>query len=157
FCDVLRFLDEQLVIIYQTNAAQRGLGDLAFLLARMVFNPDFVPGIKPAAAMQEFKTMSGSPHGKLLEELTAVMIKGDEEVLKKFISENFSARFRDAVPLTERLPRLKRIGSRIKDASVEKLVYDGEKTDIHFKTPEGMLIFGVLVTAGKISGIMVQD
>ncbi|MBK6635827.1 MAG: beta-lactamase family protein [Chitinophagaceae bacterium] len=157
FCDVLRFLDEQLVIIYQTNAAQRGLGDLAFLLARMVFNPDFVPGIKPAAAMQEFKTMAGSPQGKLLEELTAVMIKGDEEALKKFISENFSARFRDAVPLTERLPRLKRIGSRIKDASVEKLLYDGEKTDIHFKTPEGMLIFGVLVTDGKISGIMVQE
>lgn len=157
FCDVLRFLDEKLVIIYQTNAAQRGLGDLAFLLARMVFDPKFVPGIKPAAATQEFKTIAVSPNGKLLEGLTAVMINGNEEALKKYISENFSLQFRDAVPLAERLPRLKRIGSRIKDAPVEKLVYDGEKTDIHYITPEGRLIFGVLVTGGKISGIMLQD
>ncbi len=157
FCDVLRFLDEKVVIIYQTNAAQRGLGDLAFLLARMVFNADFVPEVKPAGAMQEFKTIAESPQGKLLQELITVMIKGEDEQLKKFISENFSPRFIDAVPMAERLPRLKKIGTRIKDAPVEKLIFDGEKTDMFFKTSSGTLIFGAMVQQGKIDGLMVQD
>jgi CubicO group peptidase (beta-lactamase class C family) len=157
FCDVLRFLDEKVVIIYQTNAMQRGLGDIAFDLARMVFNKDFVPVIKPAAALQEFKTLAESPQGKLVEELTVLMKKGDEELLKKFINENFSPRFRDAVPLAERLPRLKKIGARMKDLPIEKVTYDGEKTEIFFKSPSGILIFGALVSEGKIAGLLVQD
>jgi CubicO group peptidase (beta-lactamase class C family) len=157
FCDVLRFLDEKVVIIYQTNAMQRGLGDIAFDLARMVFNKDFVPAIKPAAVLQEFKTLAESPQGKLVEELTVLMKKGDEELLKKFINENFSPRFRDAVPLAERLPRLKKIGARMKDLPIEKVTYDGEKTEIFFKSPSGILIFGALVSEGKIAGLLVQD
>ena len=62
-----------------------------------------------------------------------------------------------AVPFEVRLPRLKKIGSRVKDAAIEKVIYDGEKTDIYFKIPTGMLIFGAIVHEGKIDGIMVQD
>ena len=157
FCDVLRFLDEKVTIIFQTNAAQRGQNDIAFLLARMVFNPDFVPAVKPAVAGKEFKTLPESPQGKLLQELTSLMIKGEDGPMIKFINENFATRFIAAVPLEVRLPRLKKIGSLIKDAAIEKVIYDGEKTDIYFKTSTGMLIFGAIVQAGKIDGIMVQD
>jgi CubicO group peptidase (beta-lactamase class C family) len=157
FCDMLRFLDEKVTIIFQTNASQRGQNDIAFLLARMLFNPGFVPDIKPAAAVQEFKTLAESPHGKLIQQLTDVIIKGEDEPIKKFIAENFDPRFIKAVPITERLPRLKKVGGRIKDAPVEKIMYDGEKTDIYFKTPTGMLIYGVVVNLGKIDGLMLQD
>ncbi len=157
FCDVLRFLDEKVTIIFQTNAAQRGQNDIAFLLARMVFNPGFGPDVKPASAMQEFKTLAEAPHGKILQELTSIMIQGANEPLKKFITDNFTPRFNDAVPLAERLPRLKKIGSRIKDASIEKVMYDGEKTDIYFKTATGTVIFGAIIQQGKIDGLMVQD
>ena len=57
FCDVLRFPDEKVVIIYQTNAWQFGPGDVAFDLARMVFNPDFVSAIKPAIAYRSLKPL----------------------------------------------------------------------------------------------------
>lgn len=157
FCDVLRFMDEKLVIIYQTNAMQRGLGNIAFDLAQMVFNPDFVPVVKPAAATREFKTLAESPQGELVEKLTRLMITGDEELLKKFIQENFTPRFRDAVPLAERLPRLKKIGGRMKDLPIEKVTYDGEKTEIFFRSPSGILVFGALVSEGKIAGLLVQD
>lgn len=157
FCDVLRFLDEKVVIIYQTNASQRGLGDLAFDLARMVFNPDFVSGIKPAAAMQEFKTIAESPHGKIVEDLISLMIKGDEEPLKKFFNKYFARGFRDAVPLEVRLPRLKKIGLRMKDVPVEKVTYDGEKVEVFFKSPSGILLFGALISENKIAGLLLQD
>jgi CubicO group peptidase (beta-lactamase class C family) len=157
FCDVLRYLDEKLTIIFQTNAAQRGQNDIAFLLARMVFDPGFVPDVKPAAAMQEFKTLAESPQGKLLQELTAVMINGEEEPLKKFINDHFNPRFIEAVPWAERLPRLKKIGSRIKDATIDKVTYDGQKTEIYYKTPTGIFIFGALVHEEKIGGLLFQD
>ena len=85
------------------------------------------------------------------------MIKDEDESLKKFINEKFEPRFIAAVPFTVRLPRLKKIGSRIKDAAVEKVMYDGEKTDIYFKTATGIIIFGAIVQEGKFDGIMVQD
>jgi CubicO group peptidase (beta-lactamase class C family) len=157
FCDMLRFLDENVVIIYQTNAMQRGLGNIAFDLARMVFDSSFTPEVKPAASVQEFKTLEETPSGKTVKELTDLMKKGEEEPLKKFISEQFAPGFRDAVPLAERLPRLKKIGARMKDLPIEKVTYDGEKTEIFFKTTSGTLIFGVLLSEGKIAGLLLQD
>ena len=73
----------------------------------MVFNPDFVSATKPAIAIQEFKTIAESLHGKIKEELISLIKKGDEEPLRKFINDNFSPRFRDAVPLTTSPSRLK--------------------------------------------------
>jgi hypothetical protein len=157
FCDVLRFLDEKVFIIYQTNAMQRGLGDIAFLLAKMVFIPDFVPEIKPAASVQEFSSIAESPNGKILTELTSLMIKGEDGPLKEFINANFTTGFLNAVPFTERLPRLKKFGTNMKGSPVEKVIYDGEKTDIHYKTAEGKLIFGAMIVDGKIDGLMVEN
>jgi CubicO group peptidase (beta-lactamase class C family) len=157
FCDVLRYLDEKLTILFQTNAAQRGQNDIAYLLARMVFDTGFVPNIIPAAAMKEFKTLAESPQGKLLNEFTAVMIKGEEGPLKKFVNDHFNPRFIEAVPWAERLPRLKKLGSRIKEATMEKVMYDGQKTEIYYKTPNGIFIFGALVHEGKIGGLLIQD
>jgi hypothetical protein len=59
--------------------------------------------------------------------------------------------------LAERLPRLKKIGARMKDLPIEKVTYDGEKTEIFFKTTSGTLIFGVLLSEGKIAGLLLQD
>ncbi len=157
FCDMLRFLDEKVVIIYQTNAMQRGLGNIAFDLARMVFDTAFTPVVTPAAALQEFKTIEETPFGKIVKQLTDLMIQGQDEPLKKFISQHFAPRFQDAVPLEERLPRLKKIGARMKDLPIEKVTYDGEKTEIFFKAPSGALVFGVVVSEGKIAGLLVQD
>lgn len=157
FCDFLRYLDENVVIIYQTNAIKRGLGDLAFLLARMIFVPGFNPEVKPEAAVQEFKTLAEAPNGKLLEEFTSVMIKNDENALKTFINQHFSPNFIARVPLEERLPRLKKIGGRIKDATIEKVTFDGEKTEIYFKSASDRLTFGAIIENGKIDGLMVMD
>ena len=71
------------MIIYQTNAKQFGPGDVAFDLARMVFNPDSLSAIKPAIAIQEFKTIAESLHRKIVEELISLVKKGGEEPLRK--------------------------------------------------------------------------
>lgn len=158
FCDVLRYLDEDVVIIYQTNAIKPGLGEVAFQLARFNFVPGYDPLREQAAVVRQFKTMAEAPDGKLAEAFIGVLKNGEEAAMKKFVEENFSPGFLNAASWDQRFPRLKRVGERLKKATMgETITFDGEKIEAAFKSPEGDFTFGIIIDGGKIGGFGVLD
>lgn len=158
FCDMLRYLDENVVIIYQTNAIKDGLGEVAFHLARFNFFPDYSPQVPQAGPLQEFKTLSEAPNGKLVESFINKLKKSEEAELKKFVEEYFSPGFIAAASWDQRFPRLKRIGGRLKSATMgNRITFDGDKNEVAFKSPDGDFMFGVSVKNGKIEGFGILD
>lgn len=157
FCDMLRYLDEGLLIIYQTNALKPGLGELAFQLARINFIPGFTPALPGAGTIQEFNTLAEAPNGQLVDSFINVLKTGEEAALKLFVNENFSPQFLNAASWEQRFPRLKRIGARLKNGTAGKITFDGEKNEIAFSSAEGDFTFGVGVRDGKIDGFGILD
>ncbi|MEO8066871.1 MAG: serine hydrolase domain-containing protein [Flavobacteriales bacterium] len=112
FADVLFYVDEGVTIVLMSNAAPKGMQDLAWEIGRTLL----VPGYKPQL-QQPGKMLPGVPDGPVGETMKAlsaiIAATGSDEELKTWFADHFGPGFLNDFPMKEHVAVFKQLRTDI--------------------------------------------
>lgn len=153
FCDFLRYVDEKVTIIMFTNSMRHEFQTIPREIAGVFFRPDYKPSLNLNPA-QTISSLDTHPNGKMLGEFFKIISSGNKEEIEKFIKENFEAHFLKAA-MERHLTVLTKVGNDIKNAEIDKIRVNGERTFISYKNMP--LKLTIIIENGKIGGLGLEN
>ena len=135
FADFLRFLEEDVVVFFATNAAASTPEALGFEVARMVFDEGYTPVLDRPIASRDVEPES--PLGRLARSIVSALQDGSGERLGDLVDEVFEPGFSQAVPRERHLSVLARVAGAVDGLEVERVAADQDFVSVYFMSPEG--------------------
>lgn len=112
FADVLWYPEESVRVVLMSNASQRGMQDIAWDLARMVFDPEYQPGTD--GPVETLTAIPDGPMGDRMRALSAVIAaSGPDTELGSWLRENLGPGFLGDVPMQQHIAIFNRLRSDI--------------------------------------------
>lgn len=154
FCDFLRYVDEDVTVIFMTNATQRGYHDLATQCARTCLLPDFVPQLKVNEVPKAVQP-GESVYDDLVNSFLAAIRTENEDSIKAMIESSFAPGFKEDFPMEQHLKVLKRLGGNVKKLELKTINLTDRSLLLHFS--DSPLRIEIELNGEKIAGIMVEN
>lgn len=118
FADVLFYVDEGVTVVLMSNAAPKGMQDLAWEIGRTLL----VPGYKPELP-QPGRKLAGVPDGPVggtMKALSAIIAAtGTDDELKAWFADHFGPGFLSDIPMEEHLAVFKQLRADIGVHSID--------------------------------------
>jgi CubicO group peptidase (beta-lactamase class C family) len=153
FCDFLRYVDEDLTVIFMTNATRREYHRMATLCASSCFDPDFVPELKLGADAKAI-SLDQHPQDELLKTFLTAITTQEDDKIKTMIEELFAPGFKSGFPIDQHVKILKQLGGDVKGLELATINVSGQSHTLQF-TGSPMRVM-LELEAGKIIGIQVE-
>ncbi|WP_373553390.1 serine hydrolase domain-containing protein [Haliscomenobacter sp.] len=154
FCDFLRYVDEDLTVIFLTNATKREYQELATQCARACILPDFVPALNikdPSKAVP----VGQSQYDDLAKSFLLAIGSGDETAIKAMMDSHFAPGFKEDFPMDQHLKVLTKLGGNVK--KLELATINATEQGLTLQFTDSPLTIEVELNGGKIAGIMVEN
>ena len=154
FCDFLRYVDEDLTVIFLTNAAKREYQELATQCARACILPDFEPALNikdPSKAVP----VGQSQYDDLAKSFLLAIGSGDETAIKAMMDSHFAPGFKEDFPMDQHLKVLTKLGGNVK--KLELATINATEQGLTLQFTNSPLTIEVELNGGKIAGIMVEN
>lgn len=160
FADVLWYPEEGVRVVLMSNANKRGMQDIAWEVARMIFDPAYQPSIGGVSEM--LPAIPDGPMGDRLKALSSVIAaKGSDAELEVWFKANFGPGFLEDVPMEQHLSIFKQLRTDIGAHTVEAVErINPEEFALRLKSAKDGSIHRVMVqmrpSDALISGLGVE-
>ncbi|HRH37871.1 MAG TPA: serine hydrolase domain-containing protein [Flavobacteriales bacterium] len=160
FADVLWYADEGITIVLLSNANIRGMQDIAWEVAHMIFDPSYQPRV--AAVPQPLVGIPQGPTGERMKAFSSILASsGDEDELKTWLHANLGPGFLSDMPMEQHLEVFKELCSDIgANTIVSAEQMNPEEFTLHLVSAKNKRRFRVMMqlrpSDARISGLGVE-
>jgi len=160
FADVLWYADEGVTVVLMSNAAVRGMQDIAWEVGGMVFDPRYKP-----MEFEAPKVLSAPPEGAVgdrIKSLSALIASARNEAeLKAWLEGNLGPGFLEDWPMEQHIAAFQQMRSEIGAHSMERIEQLGpEEYVLHLRSAGDRKLYRVMVqlrpSDALISGLGVE-
>lgn len=125
FADFLRYLEEDITIIFMTNSAQRKWEMIPWEIARILLKPGYTPD--PANEVEDMSEAEEAMIESLVRQFLVVIGQSNKEEWKSFIIEHTTKDFQEMAEMEFHLSMFGKMHESLKDAQpLEVEMEDGE-------------------------------
>ena len=160
FADVLWYPEEGVRIVLMSNANKRGMQDIAWEVARMIFDPAYRPSI--GGTVETLPTIPDGPMGDRMKALSSVIAaKGSDAELEVWFKANFGPGFLEDVPMEQHRSIFKQLRTDIGAHTVEAVErINPEEFALRLKSAKNGGVYRIMVqlrpSDALISGLGVE-